>query len=116
MVSLCNNSVHTPPIPDREALTGLAFRLNVRTIDHHRAVAHNHSGLNLGGRLRDMDSSAVASASGTGESTQEMGAHLWIPEPDTKDPSSDQTVSSPRLPQLLRGRLYVGNLSPTVDE
>ncbi|KIJ12722.1 hypothetical protein PAXINDRAFT_82518 [Paxillus involutus ATCC 200175] len=45
-----------------------------------------------------------------------MGAHLWIPEPDTKDPSSDQTVSSPRLPQLLRGRLYVGNLSPTVDE
>ncbi|KIK93100.1 hypothetical protein PAXRUDRAFT_34216 [Paxillus rubicundulus Ve08.2h10] len=45
-----------------------------------------------------------------------MGTHLWIPEPETKDPSSDQAVSPPRLPQLLRGRLYVGNLSPTVDE
>ncbi|KAF9234320.1 hypothetical protein BU15DRAFT_52761 [Melanogaster broomeanus] len=45
-----------------------------------------------------------------------MGAHLWIPEPETKDPSSDQTASSSRLPQLLRERLYVGNLSPAVDE
>ncbi|KAF9219292.1 hypothetical protein BS17DRAFT_789608 [Gyrodon lividus] len=63
-----------------------------------------------------MNESTKASMFGTGESTQEVGAHLWIPEPEARDPSSDQTASSSRLPQLLKGRLYVGNLSPTVDE
>ena len=48
--------------------------------------------------------------------TQENGTHLWIPEPKARDSTSDPVPSSSRAPQLLRERLYVGNLSPTVDE
>jgi len=49
-------------------------------------------------------------------STQDNGTHLWIPEPEATDSTSDLVPSSSRAPQLLRERLYVGNLSPTVDE
>ena len=45
--------------------------------------------------------------------TQDNGTHLWIPEPEAND---TPTPSSSRAPQFLRERLYVGNLSPTVDE
>ena len=48
--------------------------------------------------------------------TQENGTHLWIPEPEARDSTSDPVPSSSRAPQLLKERLYVGNLSPTVDE
>lgn len=48
--------------------------------------------------------------------TQENETHLWIPEPEAVDSTSDPPPSSSRAPQLLRERLYVGNLSPTVDE
>jgi len=41
---------------------------------------------------------------------------LWIPEPEARDSTSDPAPSSSRAPQLLKERLYVGNLSPTVDE
>ncbi|KIJ60734.1 hypothetical protein HYDPIDRAFT_98163 [Hydnomerulius pinastri MD-312] len=51
-----------------------------------------------------------------GESIIEAGTHLWIPEPETLQPSSEQVASSSNLPRLLRERLYVGNLGTTVDE
>ncbi|KAH7890382.1 hypothetical protein F5I97DRAFT_20358 [Phlebopus sp. FC_14] len=49
------------------------------------------------------------------EKSAAVDAHLWIPGPEVEDVSSQQSASSSR-PQLLRDRLYVGNLSPTVDE
>ncbi|KAG8221581.1 hypothetical protein J3R82DRAFT_1825 [Butyriboletus roseoflavus] len=62
-----------------------------------------------------MDGAAAHSLS-SNDSTQENGTHLWIPEPETSKSRSDPAPSSSRAPQLLRERLYVGNLSPTVDE
>ncbi|KAH0828608.1 hypothetical protein J3R83DRAFT_2938 [Lanmaoa asiatica] len=59
---------------------------------------------------------AVAHSLPPNDSTQENGTHLWIPEPEARDSTSDPVPSSSRAPQLLRERLYVGNLSPTVDE
>ncbi|KAG9311335.1 hypothetical protein JVU11DRAFT_8433 [Chiua virens] len=50
------------------------------------------------------------------DSVPDAGAHLWIPEPETRDTTSDPGPSSSRAPQLLKERLYVGNLSSTVDE
>lgn len=62
-----------------------------------------------------MDGEAAHSLS-PNDDTQENGTHLWIPEPETRESRSDPIPSSSRAPQLLRERLYVGNLSPTVDE
>lgn len=62
-----------------------------------------------------MDGAAAHSPS-PNDGTQENGTHLWIPEPETMDSTSDPVPSSSRAPQVLRERLYVGNLSPTVDE
>jgi len=52
------------------------------------------------------------------DSEHDSGTHLWIPEKETSDPSlpSSSVPSSSRGPRLLRERLYVGNLSQTVDE
>ncbi|KAG6372953.1 hypothetical protein JVT61DRAFT_6998 [Boletus reticuloceps] len=62
-----------------------------------------------------MDSADARSHPPNG-STQDNDTHLWIPEPEARHSSSDPAPSSSRAPQLLRERLYVGNLSPTVDE
>ena len=48
-------------------------------------------------------------------STSTAGDHLWIPEPEPEEQPS-QAASSSRSAQLLKDRLYVGNLGPVVDE
>ena len=44
-----------------------------------------------------------------------VNGHLWIPEPE----SQEHAVSTPQASSsssLLRDRLYIGNLHPSVDE
>ncbi|KAG6335419.1 hypothetical protein ID866_3666 [Astraeus odoratus] len=49
----------------------------------------------------------------TGFSTND---HLWIPDPEPSETPNEQTASSSHSAQLLKDRLYVGNLGPVVDE
>ncbi|KAL4080051.1 hypothetical protein V8B97DRAFT_1914171 [Scleroderma yunnanense] len=48
-------------------------------------------------------------------STSSAADHLWIPEPEPDHPI-EQSTSTSRSAQLLRDRLYVGNLGSVVDE
>jgi hypothetical protein len=44
-----------------------------------------------------------------------LSAHLWFPEPEAQE----QVITTPQASassSLLRDRLYIGNLHPTVDE
>jgi len=44
-----------------------------------------------------------------------LSAHLWFPEPEAQE----QVTALPQASgssSLLRDRLYIGNLHPTVDE
>ncbi|KAI6157240.1 hypothetical protein BKA82DRAFT_994339 [Pisolithus tinctorius] len=44
------------------------------------------------------------------------GNHLWVPDPKSSEPSNEPKASSSRSTQLLKDRIYVGNLGPVVDE
>ncbi|KAF8908071.1 hypothetical protein CPB84DRAFT_1674389 [Gymnopilus junonius] len=47
-----------------------------------------------------------------------LDSHLFFPPPDVKDPVEERSKSPVELQsrQLLKDRLYIGNLHPTVDE
>lgn len=50
-------------------------------------------------------------------STSSAVDHLWIPEPEPDEqPTIEQGTSSSRSAQLLKDRLYVGNLGAVVNE
>jgi hypothetical protein len=49
-------------------------------------------------------------------STAQCDSHLSFPTPDIPDDAVPSTSSSHRSPMLLKDRLYVGNLHPTIDE
>lgn len=51
----------------------------------------------------------------SGKDDSSLNDHLWIPEPE----SQERVVATPQASgssSLLRDRLYIGNLHPTVDE
>ncbi|KAI6121200.1 hypothetical protein F5141DRAFT_1088584 [Pisolithus sp. B1] len=48
--------------------------------------------------------------------TSSSGNHLWVPDPEPCNPPNESKSSSSRSTQLLKDRIYVGNLGPVVDE
>ncbi|KAH9475949.1 putative RNA-binding protein 18 [Psilocybe cubensis] len=60
----------------------------------------------------------TANANAQAPSNSSIDEHLFYPSLDDKDPISERSKSPPEEQprQLLKDRLYVGNLHPTVDE
>lgn len=48
--------------------------------------------------------------------TSSSGNHLWVPDPEPSDLPNESKPSPSRSTQLLKDRIYVGNLGPVVDE
>ncbi|KAI6026523.1 hypothetical protein BKA83DRAFT_95416 [Pisolithus microcarpus] len=48
--------------------------------------------------------------------TSSSGNHLWVPDPEPSDLPNESKPSPSHSTQLLKDRIYVGNLGPVVDE
>ncbi|KAI6044520.1 hypothetical protein EDC04DRAFT_314087 [Pisolithus marmoratus] len=58
---------------------------------------------------------ATAHLPGTA-TTSSSENHLWVPDPESSNPPNETQASSSRSTQLLKDRIYVGNLGPVVDD